>query len=165
MVPQTTSPVLSVYLVEDSDLLASRIRKALENEPGVHVVGRSADAQDAIAAITELEPDLAIIDLSLRQGTGFDILRALSDPASAPPCIVLTNHSSPAYRRAAEQFGVSRDRFFDKIEQMASFTAMIRELAQQRLASVETGEASDGREYHEANRQRSGQGAGRARRA
>src|SRR3982751_2023008 len=64
MVPQTTSPVLSVYLVEDSDLLASRIRKALENEPGVHVVGRSADAQDAIAAITELEPDLAIVDLS-----------------------------------------------------------------------------------------------------
>ena len=85
MVPQTTSPVLSVYLVEDSDLLASRIRKALENEPGVHVVGCSADAEDAIAAITELEPDLAIVDLSLRQGTGFDILRALSDPASAPP--------------------------------------------------------------------------------
>src|SRR3954452_7193804 len=98
---ESAAPVLAVYLVEDSDLLASRLAAIIAQETGVRLVGRGAEADEAIAAIARLEPDLAIVDLSLRKGTGFEVLRASSMFEPAPLCVVLSNHSSPEYRCTA----------------------------------------------------------------
>jgi len=159
---ESASPALTVYLVEDSDLLASRLAEIIEQETGVRLVGRGAEADQAIAAISQLGPDIAIVDLSLRKGTGFEVLRAVSMLEPAPLCVVLSNHSSPEYRCTAEQFGVSGDHFFDKTEQLPSCMRLIRDIADQKLALAETGEASDGREHEQDHGGRSGQSARRA---
>ena len=156
---------LSVYLVEDSEALASRLAELLEDELHLELVGQANDAATAISELTKLHPEVVLTDLGLRSGTGFDVLRALPKLDPVPVCLVLTNHSSAPYKRAAEQFGVSADRFFDKTEQMGSLIGYLRCLAEMRSESLQTGEGSNGRDHEQRDRRRSLQSPRRTRHA
>ena len=60
-----------------------------------------------------MTPDVLILDLHLKLGTGFGVLRALGKGGGRrPKVIVLTGFDLPAYRREAESFGV--DAFLNK---------------------------------------------------
>src|SRR4249919_410932 len=98
---------LRVFVVEDSSVLVKRIIEWFETDSRVQVVGTAATATVAIAEIQRLSPDVAIIDVALAAGTGFDVLRALRQGADAarPVTVMFTNHSSPPYRNAAMQLG------------------------------------------------------------
>ena len=113
---------LRVYLVEDSATLLARLREQLE-ALSVDIVGDTDAAATAIREIAVLEPDVAIIDIALRQGTGFDVLRALSRRNYGPVPIVLTNYTSKPYRAAALRLGV--EHYFDKNTDMFEMLRLI----------------------------------------
>jgi DNA-binding NarL/FixJ family response regulator len=123
---------LGVYVVEDSEILTKLLVSMLRTDLGVHVVGNNGEANAAIAEIRETTPDVIIVDLVLRQGNGFEVLSAIRQSNPEIVSVVLTNHSTPAYREAARKLGVEPDRFFDKTEQIGSMCNMIRAMAQQR---------------------------------
>ena len=101
---------LRVLLVEDSKLLAERVREVLEQIPGVQVVG-TADTESAAVAMTRAHDVHAIIlDLQLKEGSGFGVLRALG--RARPAVIVLTNFSLPTFAERAKELGV--EQFLDK---------------------------------------------------
>jgi DNA-binding NarL/FixJ family response regulator len=56
--------------------------------------------------------DVIILDLQLRQGTGFGVLRKLAARGMRPVVIVYTNYDLPEYRHAAELLGANH--FLDK---------------------------------------------------
>jgi DNA-binding NarL/FixJ family response regulator len=93
-----------VLLVEDSPWIAERLRELLQAEPGVELLGVIATEADAIRAVRETSVDIIILDLQLKQGTGFGVLEALG--VARPKVIVMTNYALPQYRRRAEEFGV-----------------------------------------------------------
>jgi DNA-binding NarL/FixJ family response regulator len=102
--------MLRVLLVEDSKLLAERVREVLEQIPGVEVVG-TADTEHSAVAMTRMhDVDAIILDLQLKEGTGFGVLRALGK--SRPAVIVLTNFSLPTFAERAKELGV--EQFLDK---------------------------------------------------
>jgi two-component system OmpR family response regulator len=102
--------MLRVLLVEDSKLLAERVREVLDQIPGVEVVG-TADTERAAVAMTRAnEVDAIILDLQLKEGTGFGVLRSLG--TSRPKVIVLTNFSLPTFAERAKELGV--EQFLDK---------------------------------------------------
>ena len=105
---------LRVYLVEDSPIMARLLRELLQgDEFWVQVVGQATTASIAIAKIRALAPDVAIIDLALENGTGFDVIRALGeDDDSRPVVVVLSNFATQRYRKEAKRLGA--DYFFDK---------------------------------------------------
>lgn len=115
------------YLVEDSPILTKLLIGLIEAEPGVAVVGREDTARAAIASIRALGPNVVVLDLHLREGNGIDVIRALRKDASAPTCIVLSNHSSPAYRKAALEAGA--EHFFDKSTEIPLMLALIQRMA------------------------------------
>lgn len=101
---------MRVLLVEDSKLLANRLSEALGQVPGIEVVG-VADTEFGAVTMTRLyEVDAMILDLQLREGTGFGVLRTLG--SRRPAVIVLTNYSLPSYAEQARALGV--DQFLDK---------------------------------------------------
>jgi DNA-binding NarL/FixJ family response regulator len=104
--------VRSVYLVEDSELLGARLRALLGEVEGVRVVGQAGGALEAIAAVGALRPDVVVLDLRLKQGSGFDVLHAIRQGGVDTRVIVLTNHGSVQYRRKALEAGA--DCFLDK---------------------------------------------------
>lgn len=115
----------TVFLVEDSAALCERIRALLGEAEGVRVVGQASGASDAIEAVRNLGPDVVVLDLSLAEGNGFDVLHELRHSGDSARVIVLTNHSSVPYRRRALAAGA--DCFLDK---SAEFDRLVEAILQ-----------------------------------
>ena len=117
---------LNVLLVEDSVLLAERLGELLKTTARVELVGVVADEMSALKRIGEGGIDVVVLDLHLRQGTGFGVLRGIRDKADAPVVIVLTNYDLRAYRDAAAALGARY--FLDKGREMERLTTVLGEV-------------------------------------
>lgn len=118
---------LRVVLVEDALSIRQRLVALIEQSGFATVVAEFEGEDEAIAWVADHSFDMAILDLDLRQGSGFGVLRALNAlPVDRQPAIkriVLTNYGTSRLRSIAMQLGA--DAFFDKssqIEDMLDFT-------------------------------------------
>jgi DNA-binding NarL/FixJ family response regulator len=118
---------MRVYLVEDSLPIRQGIVRALEEMEGVSVVGKSGSEPEAIAQVLTEAPDLVVIDLQLSTGSGFGVIEALRENKSTARMIVLTNHSTPPFRRQAKRLGIKD--FFDKSGEFSKFVETVRRLS------------------------------------
>jgi CheY-like chemotaxis protein len=83
-----------VLLVDDSELVTVALGLLL-SETG-HAVRTAATVAAAVAAAREATPDVLLLDLTLPDGDGLDVLRALSAEGRAPRATVaLTGHDDP----------------------------------------------------------------------
>lgn len=78
------------FLVEDHPLYAEGLRRLLESPGQLRCLGQARGEADALAALDEHPVDLAIIDLSLRQGDGLSLLRQLRQRHPQTHCVILT---------------------------------------------------------------------------
>jgi len=70
---------LRIILVDDHQILRDGIRALLEGEPGVSVVGECGSVAEALALCAKEPPDLVVLDLSLPDMSGLDVLRQLQE--------------------------------------------------------------------------------------
>jgi DNA-binding NarL/FixJ family response regulator len=126
------SPTLRVLLVEDSSLLAARLGELIGRLPDVDLIDTVQTEADAVERITEALPDVLILDLHLRTGSGFGVLRSLARDTRTrrPKIVILTNFGLPEYRREAENFGV--EAFLDKSRDYFRLPALLRDFARDR---------------------------------
>ena len=110
--PKSKSQSLRVLLVEDSSLLATRLAELIQRLPDVDLIDTVDSEAEALRTVSSSTPDVLILDLHLRTGSGFGVLRSLERGAGRPKVIILTNFGLPEYRREAESFGV--EAFLDK---------------------------------------------------
>jgi len=120
-------PDLRVLLVEDSPVICGLIMEIINEVPGVTVSESVESERDAIEAVARLDVDVVILDLQLRKGTGFGVLRALRDMAKKPVVVVLTNFALQSYRETALALG-ARD-FLDKSRDYDRLPAILTEIA------------------------------------
>jgi DNA-binding NarL/FixJ family response regulator len=125
--PDMSSRNLSVLLVEDSRVLAERLRETLLSVPGVQLTGTVDSEADAVAALQRQPVDVVLLDLHLRQGTGFGVLRAIpSDQIKKTVVIVLTNYDLAEYRRAAAALGAKH--FLDKLRDFDRLPIILQQI-------------------------------------
>ena len=103
---------MKVFLVEDAPLLRERLEALIASIPGSSTVGHAAGAEDAVRGILAERPDVVVLDLHLKQGNGFDVMRGLRAAAFEVDIYVLTNYPLDGYRQVAERLGARG--FFDK---------------------------------------------------
>ena len=103
---------MNVFVVEDSSLLRERLIRTLTGISGVEVCGFSDTAEEAIQLIEQSHPDAVILDIRLREGSGFQVLQKVKSPGKSPLVIILTNFAYPQYRKRYMEAGA--DFFFDK---------------------------------------------------
>ena len=113
-----------MLLVEDSRVLAERLTEALAPLAGVELVASVADETSAVGVAAEENVDVIILDLQLRQGTGFGVMKRLG--AKRPTIIVFTNYVLPEYQRRAAALGV--DYFLDKARDYERLPLLLQEL-------------------------------------
>jgi DNA-binding NarL/FixJ family response regulator len=102
---------MKVFLVEDSPLLRERLMALIESV-GASTVGHADGAREAIDGILAARPDVVVLDLHLKEGNGFDVLRAVAKEAPEITFFVLTNHPIDSFRAVATRLGARG--FFDK---------------------------------------------------
>ena len=122
---------LQVYVVEDSPIIRWLLASTIE-AAGAELVGHSADAQTAITDLSVLEPDLILVDIRLKVGTGFDVLKALQERHLLPTTMkaVLTNHANAENQQLSFRLGA--DRFFDKSSETSHVLPLIGALVADR---------------------------------
>lgn len=107
-------------------MLTERLAEVIRLSEDVELV-RSVDTEDgARAAVSRDSIDIMILDLHLKQGNGFGVLRALAQVPVRPFVVVLTNYDLPAYKAAALAHGVTH--FLDKLRDYDRLPEVLREL-------------------------------------
>ena len=119
---------LRTYVVEDSTVLLKRLADLLD-EVGIDVVGHADNAVTAIREIATMAPDVIIVDIALRNGNGFDVLRAFApkNGVRRPTPIVLSNYTAKPYRTAAQRLGV--EYYFDKSSEIFTMLQILQSMA------------------------------------
>jgi DNA-binding NarL/FixJ family response regulator len=127
-----SNSALKVLLVEDSTLLAERLSELISALPDVELIDSVQTESEALTQVTTTRPDVLILDLHLRSGSGFGLLRSLAGNASVPrpKIIILTNFGLPEYRRQAESYGV--EAFLDKSRDYFQLPELLRHFANER---------------------------------
>ena len=109
---------LKVLLVDDSPLHLRNVRELLDEVPGLAVVHEAQTEQQARQWLQEHPEgwDLAIVDLFLQQGHGFNILKQCRGRLPSQRVVVLSNYSVGPVREHVRNAGA--DAFFDKLWDM-----------------------------------------------
>ena len=85
---------ISVFLLDDHEIVRREIAQLLETEDDIRVVGEAGTAAQALARIPALRPDIAILDVRLPDGEGVSVCRDVRSAVSPPPpCLMLTSFS------------------------------------------------------------------------
>ena len=105
---------LKTYIVEDNATIRENLIATLEELAGVESVGIAETENDGKSWLTanHTQWDLAIVDLFLRQGSGWGVLAACRDSLPHQHMVVLSNYATPDIRMRCAQLGV--DAVFDK---------------------------------------------------
>lgn len=88
---------LRVLIVDDEEPARLRLRRLLEAEPDVAVVGECGSSPEAVAAVRELGPDLLFLDIRIPPDSGFAVLERLG-PAVPAAVVFVTAYDEYAVR-------------------------------------------------------------------
>ncbi len=122
------APTIRVLLVEDSKELSARLIEAIDQFADVRLIGAAETEAEALAIIEREPVDVIILDIHLKQGTGFGVMRALATKQPKPQIVVLTNYGLPEYRNAAFASGASY--FLDKVSDPGRLTEVLHEICE-----------------------------------
>ena len=83
------------------------MRALLTGVDDVRVVGETDSAPDAINLVNQVHPDVVVLDILLREGTGMDVSRAVNRNVPPSKILVFTAHSDDRYVGALVKLGVN----------------------------------------------------------
>jgi DNA-binding NarL/FixJ family response regulator len=115
-----------VLLVDDSDIIRSRVRASLSSIAGVEIVAEATDADSALRELSHRQPDIMVLDLMLPGGGGTRVLERMARSKDRPVVIVFTNFPYPEYRTRCAELGAHY--FFDKTADHERLPKLIRRL-------------------------------------
>jgi two-component system chemotaxis response regulator CheB len=120
---------LAVFIADDSQPVAEMLTELI-TEPGrIEVVGVAESQEGAIADIRRLKPDVVILDLQLKTGSGTEVIRAVratEDLAHTRVIVTLEPHG-PALKAGCLELGASG--YFDKVKELGDLAEELRRLA------------------------------------
>ena len=96
------SPV-TVHISEDSSEMRTLLRRWLERDERIEVVGEAATGEETLRGVEQHRPDVALLDLTMPRSLGVSMVGAIRDKAPSTRVLVITGSSLEAAQRAADQ--------------------------------------------------------------
>jgi len=94
-----------VLLVEDHPMFRERIALLINKDLGMKVCGETDNIAQAMEIIRTEQPDIAIVDISLRGSSGLELLKDIRAQGYALPVLVLSMHAEELYAERALRAG------------------------------------------------------------
>ncbi len=96
--PLPAAAALRVLLVDDHTLFRAGVRSLIERDLGARITAECDNAAQALQAIAQEEPEVAMLDISLRDEDGIELARRINaDFAGRVRCIMLSMHLNTEY--------------------------------------------------------------------
>lgn len=96
---------MKVYLVEDHPIFRRGLRDLIEDEPDIVVCGEAEEIGTAWSEILRLEPEVVLVDISLKGRNGLELVKSLSGWQKKLPMLVLSTHEENLYAERALRAG------------------------------------------------------------
>jgi DNA-binding NarL/FixJ family response regulator len=108
-----------VFIVDDHPVVRDGLTVLINHEPDLYVCGQAAQARQALIAISELKPDVAIVDITLDGSDGIELTKDIKARYPKLPVIVLSMHDESIYAERVLHAGarayLMKDAVSDKI--------------------------------------------------
>jgi DNA-binding NarL/FixJ family response regulator len=96
---------IRVLLVDDHPITRQGMRALVNQQLNYEVCGEADSASQAIELVRSLEPDLAVVDISLPQTNGIELTKQLKELAPEMPVLVVSMHDEAFYAERAIRAG------------------------------------------------------------
>jgi DNA-binding NarL/FixJ family response regulator len=117
---------MRMFIVDDSEILRSRLVQMLSEIKGIEIVGEAGFVRDAVKEIKKLNPDIAILDMKMPDGSGIDIITAMKKDKMTTRIIIFTNYPYLQYRKRCLDAGA--DFFFYKATEFEKLVDVLKRL-------------------------------------
>lgn len=106
MQPKISQPdKRGVLIVDDHPIVRQGLTQLIDQEPDLHVCGQAEDAYQAMRAIRELTPDMVVVDISLKQTSGIELIKDIKVQYPSLPVLTLSMHDEGIYAERALRAG------------------------------------------------------------
>lgn len=96
---------VKIFLVDDHPLVREWLTNLIHQQPDLSVCGEAESAPQALQAVVNLKPDVAIVDISLKSGSGIELIKDIRASAPNVAVIVLSMHDENLYAERALRAG------------------------------------------------------------
>lgn len=103
--PPAMSLTTRILIVDDHPLMRKGLALSIEDEPNLEVVGQAADAEEALAMFSRLNPDMAVVDVSLPGMSGLELIKHLMAIKPGLMVVVVSRHDEALYAERAVRAG------------------------------------------------------------
>jgi len=109
----------SILIVDDHEVVRNGIRSYLERIPDFHVIGEGASGEEALSMVSEMIPDIVLLDLMMPGMDGIETTRRIRQISPRTKVVVLTSyhedvHIFPALKAGAISY-ILKDMKMDKL--------------------------------------------------
>ncbi len=103
--PQVTRRTARILIVDDHPIVRRGLAALIGHESDLVVCGEAADAPAAIRQVQETQPDLAVVDITLNDGNGIDLIKQLKAHDDRLKTLVASMHDETLYAERALRAG------------------------------------------------------------
>jgi DNA-binding NarL/FixJ family response regulator len=108
-----------ILIVDDHPVVRRGLRMLIDDEPDLFVCGEAGDADEAIRALDAKKPDLVIVDLSLKESSGLELIKRIKSRNSAAKMLVSSMFDESLYAERVLNAGalgyVSKQEAMEKV--------------------------------------------------
>ncbi|MFO1476755.1 MAG: response regulator transcription factor [Verrucomicrobiota bacterium] len=94
-----------VFIVDDHTMFREGLRQLIEHDAGLTVCGDAADADLALRGINQSQPDVVIVDITLADSSGLDLVKSIRTQHEDLPVLVVSMHEESLYAERALRSG------------------------------------------------------------
>jgi len=98
---------IKVFLADDHVLVREGTRELLEREADLEVVGEAGDGEETVRLVTQLKPDVALIDIAMPKLNGIEVTRRIKALCPATAVLILTAYDDDQYIFALLEAGAA----------------------------------------------------------
>ena len=89
--------MIKVLLADDHGIVRAGLRRIIEESGDLQVIAEASDGREAIRKIRQTLPDVAVIDISMPEVDGLEVIRVISAESPKVPLLMLTMHVEHQY--------------------------------------------------------------------
>jgi DNA-binding NarL/FixJ family response regulator len=115
-----------VFVVDDHAIVREGLMTLINQEKDMHVCGEADDGPSALRKLSVIQPDLAVVDITLGSTSGLDVIKAIKARYPSVPILVFSMHEETMYAERMLRAGASG--YIMKSEKPRMLIAAIRKL-------------------------------------
>jgi len=82
---------MKVFLLDDHEVVRRGLKDLINSEPDLEVVGEAGTAEEALEVVSACQPNVAVLDVRLGDGSGVEVCRDIRSAYPEISCLILTS--------------------------------------------------------------------------